>query len=152
MLDKILHKYEEIRRESDKIRAPFLLLYYFAHRAAENVYMRIIKAFFPVDNHRIILRSFPDYSDNARALAEYLLANGYDSRYTIFFDVSDLRGCKNRKVGLTFISCETKLVSVPVAEGRLYGEIPYVYASTDPDPRSCEERAGPGQSVSRERI
>lgn len=109
MFGKVLHKYEEIRRESDKIRAPFLLLYYFAHRAAENVYMRIIKAFYPVDNHRIILRSFPDYSDNARALAEYLADNGYDSRYDICFDVSDLNGYKKGRPGIRFISCETRL-------------------------------------------
>lgn len=109
MFGRVLHKYEEIRRESDKIRAPFLLLYYFAHRTAEDVYMMIIKAFCPVDDHRIILRSFPDYSDNARALAEYLVDNGYDSRYTVYFDVSNLHGYKNRKPGLKFISCETKL-------------------------------------------
>ena len=103
------HKYTEIRRENGKYTAPFIFLYYLFHRAVEVVYMRILRIYCPVNKHLIILRSFPDYSDNARALAEYLVNNGYDTEYDICFDVADIRKFKDKRLGVRFISCETAL-------------------------------------------
>ena len=62
-----------------------------------------------MDDHQIILRSFPDYSDNARALADYLVENGYNQEYEIYFDVADLRKWEKKGGGIRFISCETDL-------------------------------------------
>lgn len=109
MFNQLSQKYKEIARISNKAIAPILFLYYLIHRAVENAFMRVIRSFFPVDDHRIILRSFPDYSDNARALAEYLVENGYGVSYVICFDVADLKDYGNKRAGIRFISCETEL-------------------------------------------
>ena len=109
MLDQLSKKYKEICKNREKVFAPFLLLYYLLHRGAEVAFMRMIRSRFPINDHQIILRSFPDYSDNARALADYLVENGYDREYDIYFDVADLNSWKDKGAGIRFISCETDL-------------------------------------------
>ena len=64
---------------------------------------------YSVDNTLIILRSFPDYADNARALADYMLENNYGQKYKIYFDVSDLQKVTWWNKNVPFISCESKI-------------------------------------------
>ncbi len=55
-----------------------------------NLYIEGIKAIFPVNSTLLVFKSRPDFADNSRALAEYLIENGYTKKYDIYFDVNDV--------------------------------------------------------------
>lgn len=78
------------------------------HKLIERVFIFFIKTIYSIDEYVIILKSVPDYSDNARALCEYMVKNGYTNKYKIYFDVSNLESYKNRIEGVTFISSKSK--------------------------------------------
>lgn len=84
---------------------PYILI----HRLVEKVFIFLIKKTYPTDESVIILKSMPDYSDNARALCEFMIQNGYTNKYKIYFDVSNLADYKNRREGVTFISSKSKM-------------------------------------------
>lgn len=47
-------------------------------------------------NHKlIVLHSSPDFSDNAKALYDYMIANGYDKDFDIYFAVEHLSRCES---------------------------------------------------------
>lgn len=54
--------------------------------------LRIIQ---PIDNSIIVFNSRPDYSDNARALSDYLINNDYLSKYKIYWVVEDSQKCRD---------------------------------------------------------
>lgn len=83
-------------------------LYVSIHRLIEGVFVFFIKIFYSIDESVIILKSMLDYSDNARALCEYMVKNGYTNKYKIYFVVSNLEYYKNRIEGVTFISSRSK--------------------------------------------
>lgn len=93
----------------NNLKGIFILLYVLIHKFVERLYAFFIKLLYPVDDSVIILRSMPDYSDNARALSDYMLENGYTEKYKIYFDVDNLSNYKNRIEGITFISSKTKI-------------------------------------------
>lgn len=109
MLVQLKNKYNEICRIKRSYLTPFFFLYYIVHKVIEDVFIRFICIFYRVDNHQIILRSFPDYADNGQALAEYLVDNGYTKKYRVYYDVSDLSKFRNYSNDLKFISFETEL-------------------------------------------
>ena len=109
MSAQLKNKYKEICRIKRSKFAPFFFLYYIIHKVVEDVFIRIICIFYRVDDHQIVLRSFPDYSDNGQALAEYLVDNGYTKKYKVYYDVTDLSKFRNNSNDLKFISCETEL-------------------------------------------
>ncbi len=74
----------------------------------ERVFIFFIKMKYSIDESVIILKSMPDYSDNARALSEYMIKNGYTNKYKIYFDVSNLDYYNDRIEGITFISSKSK--------------------------------------------
>ena len=105
----VKRKYKEIARVCGKNMAPLYFGYYILHKCIEAVLVLYIKKYCAVDEKLIILRSFPDYADNARALADYMLENNYDQGYKIYFDVSDLQKVKRWNKNVHFISCESKI-------------------------------------------
>lgn len=105
----VKRKYKEIARICGKNMAPLYFGYYILHKCIEAVLVLYIKKYCAVDEKLIILRSFPDYADNARALADYMLENNYDQGYKIYFDVSDLQKVKRWNKNVHFISCESKI-------------------------------------------
>ena len=109
MIGAIKRKYKEINRIYGMNLAPLYFGYYLLHKCIEAIYIKWIMMRYPVDDTLIILRSFPDYADNARALADYMLENGYGSKYKIYFDVSDLHKVKRWNKKVSFISCESKI-------------------------------------------
>lgn len=109
MVSSFLKKYYELSRIVGHTYAPFCFLYFIIHRLLESISMFFLRCVFPVNNHLVIFRSMPDYADNARALAEYMLDNGYANKYSIYYDVSDARKYNNTGSQMKFISCETKL-------------------------------------------
>lgn len=78
------------------------------HKAIERFYGWYLKQFAPVDKSVILFRSKPDYSDNSRALADYMVMNGYTKKYKLYFDVSNLSKYKDCVEGISFVSCMNK--------------------------------------------
>lgn len=67
----------------------------------------------------MLFRSKPDYADNARALAEYMLEKGYNRKYRIYFDVSNLPKYEKSVEGITFVSCKNRLGLYRLSKMRL---------------------------------
>lgn len=84
-----------------------LLIVYF-HVLLEKVYIDIIKYCLPIDKSLVIFRSKPDYSDNARALAEYMVENGYTKKYKVYYDVENKNKFLNKNSEITFFSSRAK--------------------------------------------
>lgn len=84
----------------------FLQLVY--HKALERCCGWYIKKFVPIDKSVVLFYSKPDYADNARAMAEYMIENGYSKKYKIYFNVCDLSKYKDTVDGITFVSCKDK--------------------------------------------
>ncbi|MBR4388616.1 MAG: CDP-glycerol glycerophosphotransferase family protein [Prevotella sp.] len=59
------------------------------HIVLEIIVIWCCKKFLPIKKKNIIFRSTPDFSDNARALAEYMVEKNYTEYYNIFFDVKN---------------------------------------------------------------
>lgn len=104
-------------------------LFIFIHKLIEKVFIPFIKIFYPIDKSVIILRSMPDYSDNARALADYMLENGYTEKYKIYFDVDDLDHFKSRIQGITFISSKSKMGGYNLSYLRLLFSAKYLMST-----------------------
>ena len=79
-----------------------------AHKMLERCWGGYIKKNIPIDKSVVLFNSKPDFADNARALAEYMLANGYTKKYKIFFDVDNLSKYKDSVKGITFVSCKNQ--------------------------------------------
>ena len=65
------------------------------HKVLEIIIINICKLF-PIKKQVLLFRSRPDFSDNARALAEYLVENNYTTYYDIYFDVESPQKYKNK--------------------------------------------------------
>lgn len=61
-----------------------------------SLYIILIKRFAKVKDNRIVFQGKPDYSDNPRALSDYLVANGYSKKYELFWIVRNKKE-NNRK-------------------------------------------------------
>ena len=48
----------------------------------------------PLKQDVIVFQSRPDYSDNGKALSEYMERNGYFSKYKVYWLVEDIEACK----------------------------------------------------------
>lgn len=81
---------------------------YYLHRLFEKSLIIVIKTCIPVNKTVVIFKSMPDFSDNARALAEFMVENGYTKKYSIFFDVEENERFKKRKDNIAFISTTSK--------------------------------------------
>ena len=94
-------------------------IWYKVHKCLERCYGLYIKHFIPIDKNVVLLRSMPDYADNARALAEYMIEKGYNKKYRIYFDVSNLPKYENSVEGINFVSCKNKLGLYRLSKMRL---------------------------------
>lgn len=73
-----------------------------------NVYAWLIKRLYKVKQNRIVFQGKPDFSDNPRALSDYLLANGYDNKYEIFWLVNNRFGIPSGYDKIIFIHLRNK--------------------------------------------
>lgn len=105
--------------------------YVLIHKLIERIFIFFIRNIYSVDESVIILKSVPDYSDNARALCEHMVRNGYTDKYKIFFDVSNLEDFKNRIDGITFISSKTKTGCYHISYLRLILTAKYLLSTHD---------------------
>lgn len=99
--------YTNYQKTYGSIKGLCFLAYWFIHIVGEFVYALIIKTFIPVNKSVIVFRSIPDYADNARALADYMVENDYTKKYRIYFDVKDVEKFRNRDGLIKFISTKS---------------------------------------------
>lgn len=59
-----------------------------------NVMCHMARWFIKVDDRVVVFYSLPDYSDNAKALYQYMMANGYDKKYDIYFAAENPAQCE----------------------------------------------------------
>ncbi|MBR5039071.1 MAG: CDP-glycerol glycerophosphotransferase family protein [Prevotella sp.] len=104
-IKKLFQKYQ---RTNGGLKGICLFVYYFIHIGLEYIYILFVKFFIPVKESVIVFRSRPDYSDNARALADYMVDYGYTKKYRVFFDVVDVDINKGKKDSIFFVSTRAK--------------------------------------------
>ena len=103
-------EYSKFTKNNGFISGHWKFICLILYKIIEHIAIWFYKHSFPINKRLILLRSMPDYSDNALALAEYLVNNGYTERYDIFFDVRDPKIFqeKDNKLPITFFSCLNK--------------------------------------------
>lgn len=76
-------------------------------RIARDIYSFYLQHSSEVDKRMILFSSHVDYSDNARALSDYLVNNDYLEKYDIYWAVKDVERCKKLypDAKVKFISC-----------------------------------------------
>lgn len=100
--------YEKMIKSHGRLKGICFFFLVYSHRVLEKIYIYIIKLCAPVDKSVIVFRSMPDFSDNARALAEYMVEKGYNKKYKIFFDVSKRKKNEIRNGEITCISSRAR--------------------------------------------
>lgn len=80
------------------------------------LYSFFILHFCKLESNVIVFFSSPDYSDNAKALYNYMCANGYKSKYTMYFVVKELHYCKKlyKNEDVLFIVSKNKYGGVKI--------------------------------------
>lgn len=97
------------------------------------LFATICRIFIPVKSHVMVFESFPDYSDNSRALSEYLINNGFGDTHTIYWTVKDPSYCKekypNSKVNFVSNSGIYRIINLPIfiSAGWLFATHGYPY-------------------------
>ena len=86
---------ERIRLWKTKRYEPFIRSYIESH---------------PIEKGTIVFSSRPDYSDNGKALSEYMRDNGFFSKYKVYWLVEDAERCKKLypDAGVTFLTMYDK--------------------------------------------
>lgn len=105
---RLIKLYKEISRNHNGIVNVGVFLLTLFHILVEKCYVCYIKHFIPVNKSVVVFRSMPDYADNARALAEFMIENGYTKKYRIYFDVNDSDKYQKKEKSITFISTKPK--------------------------------------------
>ncbi len=82
--------FDEYSAEYGRVRATLILSLKYLRRKINDAYILYLRKFGKVDEKAILFSSTPDYSDNSKALSEYLVANGYSNRYKIYWQVGDV--------------------------------------------------------------
>ena len=75
------------------------------------IYIWFLKLFFNVNKNITVFQSRPDFSDNPRALSDFLIKNGYSSKYIIYWIVKDVHKYRreNPEVPIRFIQLHNKI-------------------------------------------
>ncbi|MBQ9362594.1 MAG: CDP-glycerol glycerophosphotransferase family protein, partial [Bacteroidaceae bacterium] len=93
-MNRLRQKYKEIRRSHNSVSACFIMAYIIGHKLIEKIYVKYLQCFGKIDPGMLIFESSPDYTDNSRALSDYLVSNGYLKKYKIFWSVADAGYCR----------------------------------------------------------
>lgn len=103
-----------------------LKIWIIIHKCLECCYGLLIRCFIPIERNVVLLRSIPDYADNARALAEYMVEKGYSRKYKIYFEVSNPSKYENSVEEINFVSCKKKFDLYKLSKMRLMITAEYV--------------------------
>ena len=98
-------KYAEYASEYGSFWAIVILLLKYIRRTINRVYIFYLQRCAHVKDEVIVFSSTPDYSDNSKALSDYLVSNDYDKRYKIYWLVDDVDKyiCQNGKSQVRFL-------------------------------------------------
>lgn len=79
----------------------------------------------------IIFNSFPDYSDNALALSDYLLKTNEGKNYKIYWIVDDTKSYRNKyaHANITFLSKKNRLGMIPLKTIKHHLQAQFVFAT-----------------------
>lgn len=105
---QLLDNYRKLVNDYGSFTSGLVFALTIVHKVMERAYGWYIKHFARVDKSKVLFRSKPDYSDNARALADYMVKNGYTKKYKIYFDVNNLSKYEDSVEGISFVSCKNK--------------------------------------------
>lgn len=80
---------------------------------------------------KLIFVSFPDFSDNALALTEYLLSHPESHTYKIYWVVSNAKEYRRKygHTGITFLSRKNKIGMMPISTIKAHLQSKYVFAT-----------------------
>ena len=92
-------------KQEGLLKTMFLVLYKLVYRPITLSYILWLRFFCKINKHVIVFESLPDYSDNSRALSDYLLSNENTRKYHIFWCVNNATLFKQKypKDSVTFI-------------------------------------------------
>ena len=93
-MNKIIKKYRQLKEQYKGQNAFKIFLYIIIHRLIENSYVYFLRHFGKLDDDVIIFESSPDYSDNSRAISDYIINHKEYERYRIFWSVEDADYCR----------------------------------------------------------
>ena len=82
-MSRLLQKYKEIRLSHGKVHSILIMTYIICHKLIEKLYVKYLLHFGKLDLTVVVFESSPDYSDNSRALSDYMINNGYLEKYKI---------------------------------------------------------------------
>jgi CDP-glycerol glycerophosphotransferase (TagB/SpsB family) len=82
--------YAEYASEYGSFWAIVILLLKYIRRTINRIYIFYLQRCAHVKDEVIVFSSTPDYSDNSKALSDYLVDNSYNKRYKIYWLVSDV--------------------------------------------------------------
>ena len=84
-----------------------------------------------INERDIVFMSTPDYSDNAKALSEYMERNGYAEKYRIYWLVGDVEKCKKQNGGnkVIFLPRYDKYHNFPLSSLNVYMHAQYLVST-----------------------
>ena len=127
------------------INSLFLLIKKIANKILIELYSVIIKCFYNICENNIIFESKPDYSDNPLALSEFLIKNGYNNQYKIFWLVTDENEMKKKHPddNVTFFQLKNKFGIIRWSSFKVVATVKYHFVShnfTVPKRQSLSEK------------
>ena len=102
--------YKQYSDEFGLIKGFFFFLYVLGYKALTKIIVRFIRRNVKLNDHIIVFESSPDYSDNSKALSDFLIANKYTDYYKIYWSVNDPKLLKEppKIANITFIEKKNK--------------------------------------------
>lgn len=99
-------------------------------RPFADLFMLLIRHFGSVKNH-VVFTSYPDYSDNSKALSDYLISAGYTKKYRIYWLVSNPKYYQQEysDKGITFLPSSSIFEDIPFSSIRIHVTAKYVFAT-----------------------
>lgn len=88
--------FKEYSDKYGKVAAYAVFAYKIVRRTLTNLYADFLRKTASLDKEAIVFSSLPDYSDNSRALSEYMDASGYMDKYKVYWLVYDVEACRKR--------------------------------------------------------
>ena len=115
----------------------------FFSRILDNTLNALYYHCLPVHNNRFLFFSTPDYSDNARALYDYMVSQNLDKTYDLIWAVADSKKLKQlRKVGIKCVKQNAIFPSVGLHRLWYYGKTAKYVFHTHSHPFGLERKEG----------
>ena len=97
--------FSEYATRYGKILAALVLLLKYLRRKINNIYITYLQKYGKVDERMILFSSTPDYSDNSKALSDYLIINDFCQKFKIYWLIDDVdkSSAVNGNRGIEFI-------------------------------------------------